>query len=108
MRVLPAKRNDRVAKYFQQQIEVASFNRKLRIKLASNLAGRGLPIDRPITKPAQVFNDELSDRITPLAYFISRRLKHGSRITRAKNRACKSRVVGRSLRERRVRTNFGG
>ena len=37
MRVLPAKRNDRVAKNFQQRIKISSFDRKLRIEAASDL-----------------------------------------------------------------------
>ena len=38
MRVLTAKRNDRFAKYIQQRIEIGSFDRKLQVEPASNLA----------------------------------------------------------------------
>ena len=38
MRVLTAKRNDRVAKNFQQRIKICSFDRKRRVERTPNLA----------------------------------------------------------------------
>ena len=94
VRVLPAKRNNRLAKNFQEGIEVASLRRKSGVEPVANLACGSVTIHRPIAKTAKIFDYELRDGVSPIAYLIGRRLEHASGITPAKNRVRKLRHQG--------------
>ena len=98
MRVLPAKRNNVLAKNLQQLVEIASFSWERGVEPVANSARKHVTIHPTITEIAEIIGHELDDGISPIAYFVGRRLKHFYLYTR-KNRSCKLRMGTFTVRQ---------
>jgi hypothetical protein len=76
MRILSRKRDNSLAKNFQQTLKIAALQRERGIQATANPSGRHMTIHAAIAETAKVISHKLDDGITPIAYFVGGGIKH--------------------------------
>jgi hypothetical protein len=76
MRVLSRKRDNSLAKNFQQTFKIAALQRERGIQPIANPSRRRVAIHAAIAETAEVINHKFGDGITPIAYFVGGGIKH--------------------------------
>src|SRR6266446_2797625 len=76
MRVLSAKGNNVLPENPQQSVKIGSFSWERGVEPVANPARKHVTIHPAITEIAEIIGHELDDGISPITYFVCRRIKH--------------------------------